>query len=102
VLPVITLLTDEERARDNRVLACNFAKYSPMLISFTDSVTNKPFLIWLLTPHHTLNMQLHHLVILSLIACFLSLMFRKVLWQYVQGVVEFLITSLLQIYQGIF
>jgi len=22
-----TLLTDEERARDNRVLACNFAKY---------------------------------------------------------------------------
>ena len=28
-------------------------------------------------------------------------MFHKVVWQHMQGVVEFLITSLLQIYQGI-
>ena len=26
-----TLLKDEESARDNHVLACNFAKYSPIL-----------------------------------------------------------------------
>ena len=26
-----TLLNDEESARDNHVLACNFAKYSPIL-----------------------------------------------------------------------
>jgi len=29
-----TLLKDEESARDNHVLACNFAKYSPILIFF--------------------------------------------------------------------
>jgi len=35
---------------------------------------------------------------LSLIACFLTLMFHKVVWQYMLGMVEFLITILLQIY----
>jgi len=55
-----TVLKDEESARDNDVLACNFAKYSPILIFFTRRLSNKPVLIWLLT---TLNMQLHHLVI---------------------------------------
>jgi len=29
-----TLLKDEESARDNHVLACNFAKYSPIFIIF--------------------------------------------------------------------
>jgi len=29
-----TLLKDEESARDNHVLACNFAKYLPILIFF--------------------------------------------------------------------
>jgi len=29
-----TVLKDEESARDNDVLACNFAKYSPILIFF--------------------------------------------------------------------
>ena len=29
------LLKDEESARDNHVLACNFAKYSPILIFFS-------------------------------------------------------------------
>jgi len=29
-----TLLKDEESARDNNVLACNFAKYSPILHFF--------------------------------------------------------------------
>jgi len=29
-----TLLKDEENARDNHVVACNFAKYSPILELF--------------------------------------------------------------------
>ena len=47
------LLEDEESAQDNHVIACNFAKYSPISIFFTDRISNKPFLIWLLTvpPH---------------------------------------------------
>jgi len=44
-----TLLKDGESARNNHVLAGNFAKYSPFLIFFTDRLRNKPFLIWLLT-----------------------------------------------------
>ena len=39
---------------------------------------------------------------LSLIACFLTLMFHKVVWQHMQGAVGLLIITLLQIYQGIF
>jgi len=39
---------------------------------------------------------------LSLIACFLIPMFHKVVWQHTKGVVEFLTTTLLQIYRGIF
>jgi len=48
-----TLLKDEESARDNYVFACNFAKYSPISIFFTRGLSNKLFLIWLLTilPH---------------------------------------------------
>jgi len=45
-----TLLKDAESARDNHVLACNFAKYSQILkFFFTDRLSNKPFLIWPLT-----------------------------------------------------
>ena len=50
-----TLLKDGESAQDNHVLACNSAKYSPIFKKiFTDRLSNKPFLIWLL--NHTLNM----------------------------------------------
>jgi len=42
-----TLLKDEESARDNHFLACNFAKYSPIKKNFTFRLINKPFLIWL-------------------------------------------------------
>jgi len=43
---------DEESARDNHVLACNFAKYSAIK-KFTGRLRNKPFLIWLSTaPAH--------------------------------------------------
>jgi len=48
-----TPLTDEESAQDSHVRACNFAKYSPILILFTHRRNNKPSFIWLLTtpPH---------------------------------------------------
>jgi len=50
-----TLLKDEESARYNHVLAFNFAKCLPFLKKtfFTNTLSNKPFLIWLLTrpPH---------------------------------------------------
>jgi len=32
-----TLLKDEESARDNHIHACKFAKYSPILIFFTQT-----------------------------------------------------------------
>ena len=44
-----TLLKDEESARDNHVFAGNFANYSPIAIFFTVRLSNKLFLIWLLT-----------------------------------------------------
>jgi len=40
---------DEESARDNHVLVCSFAKYSPILIFVMHILSNKRFLIWLLT-----------------------------------------------------
>ena len=73
-----TLLKDEESARDNHVYACNFAKYSPILFFFTHRLSNKPFLIWLLTTHHTLNMHLHYLLICRLGLVLLTSMFHKV------------------------
>jgi len=95
---VNTLLKDEESARENNVLACNFAKYSPIQKKFTDKrLSNIPFLIWLLTtlPRRKYAASLH--CNLSLVACFLTLMFHKVVWQHMQGVVGFLITNLVQI-----
>ena len=43
---------DAQSARDNHVLACNLTKYSPILIFFTDRLSNKRFLICLLIPLH--------------------------------------------------
>jgi len=37
-----TLLKNEESARDNHVLACNFSKYLPVK-KFTDRLSNKSF-----------------------------------------------------------
>jgi len=56
-------------ARNNHVLACNFAKYSPIL-NFFHRLSNKSFLIWLLTipPHlkHVATLPCN----LSLMTCF--------------------------------
>ena len=65
-----TLLKDRESARDNHVLACNSAKYSPILIFFTRRLNNKPFLICLLITHHTLNNVATLPCNLSSMACF--------------------------------
>jgi len=32
-----------QNARDNHLLACNFAKYSPIKIFFSGKLSNKPF-----------------------------------------------------------
>jgi len=40
-----TLLKAEESVQDNHVLACNFAKYSPIKNIITDRLSNKPFSI---------------------------------------------------------
>jgi len=88
-------------ARDNDFLACNFAKYSSITKN-TYIFSNKSFLIWLLTTQQYIKYVATLPRNLSLIACFLTLMFYKVTWQHMQGVVRFLITSLLQIYSEIF
>ena len=48
-----TLLKHRISARNNHVLACNFAKYSPISKIFSIRLINKSFLFWLLTtpPH---------------------------------------------------
>jgi len=74
-----TLLKDGETAPDNHVLACNFAKYSPIFKMFSLRLSNKPFLIWLLTtrPHREYVATLPcNLSLLSLLL--LTLMFHKV------------------------
>jgi len=67
----------------------------------TDRLSNKSFLIWLLaTPPH-LKYDATLPCNLSLIACFLTLMFNNVMWQHMQIVVGFLTITLMQIWQGI-
>ena len=64
-----SVLAKHSSARDNHVLACYFAKYSPILIFFTHRLSKKPFLNWLLTtlPHLKYVATLHFN--LSLMAC---------------------------------
>ena len=61
-----------QSGRDNHVLARSFAEYSPIKNVFTDRLSNKPFLIWLLTtpphPKHVATLPCN----LSFIACFLT------------------------------
>jgi len=78
------LLKEEESARGNHVLACNFAKYSPIKKIFTDTVSNKPFTTWLLTAPPNLR---YIATLPCSLSRFLTLMFHKVVWQHMQGVV---------------
>jgi len=63
------VLTKRTSARDNQVFACNFAKYSPIK-KFTHRLSNKPFLIWLLTTPPHLKYVATIPCNLSLMACF--------------------------------
>jgi len=65
-----TLLKDEESARDNHVLACNFVKFADLKMFFTGRLSNKPFLIWLLTTPSHLIYAAKLPFNLSLWACF--------------------------------
>jgi len=73
--------------------------FTNLILFFTGRLSNRPFLMWKLTlPPH---LQLNYLLIFSLIASFLALIFHEVVWQYMQGMVGSLITTLLHIYQRI-
>ena len=67
------LLKDEESARDNHVFACNlkfFQIFTDLKKSFTFGLSNKPFLIWLLTTPTHFKYAVTLLCNLSLMACF--------------------------------
>jgi len=85
VLLANTLLKDEESARNNHVLAGNCSKYSPILIFLTRRLSNKSFLIWLLTTPPHLKYVATLPCNLSLMAFLLTLMFHKVMQQHMQG-----------------
>ena len=66
-----TLIKNEESARDNHVLDCDFAKYSPILkFVGTRRLSNKSFLIWLLTTPSHLKYVATLPCNLSIMACF--------------------------------
>ena len=71
-----TLVKDEESARDNHVLACNFAKYLSCK-KCSDRLSNRPFLIWLLTTTPHLKIICSYTVTLlcnlSLMSCFANM-----------------------------
>ena len=71
--------------------------FTDFKIFFTGRLINKPFLIWLLTIAPNLKYVTTVPCNLSLIVSFLTLMFHKVVWQHVQGMVGFLISFLLLI-----
>ena len=79
-----TLLKDEESARNNNVLACNFSKYSP-IVKKTDGLSSIPFLISLLTssPHRKHVSAPALQVIVN--RFFLALMFHNVVRQRMHG-----------------
>jgi len=95
-----TLLKDEESARN--FLLVTLPHIHRFKKNFTDRLSNKPFLIRLLTTPPRLKYVASLPCNLSWIACFLTLMFHNVVWQHRQSVVEFLTITLLQNYDGIF
>jgi len=100
-----TLLKDGESARDNHVLACNFVKYSPVLIFFTRRLSNKPFLIWLLTTPPRLKYAATLPCNLLLMACFADINVSQgsvATFIYARFGGIFFISIELHIYQGIF
>ena len=75
-----------QSVRDNHVFCQIFTE----LIFFSDRLGSKPFLIWLLKT----SLHLKYIATLpgnfSLIACFVTLMFDKIVWQHIRGVVGYI------------
>ena len=100
VCMAITLLKDEEV--HETFLLVTLPNIHRLYIFFTERLSNKPILIWLLTTPSHLKCVATLPCILSLIVCFLTLMLHKIVRQHMHRVVGFLVTSLLQIYRRIF
>jgi len=64
--------------------------FTELKTNFTGRLSSKPNLIWLLTTPSLLKYVATIPSNLSLITCFLTSMFHKVVWQHMQGVVGFL------------
>ena len=73
----------QKNARNSHVLTLNYSKYSPIFIFFHWQ-SNKPFLMWLLTIPPHLEYVATLFCNLSLIACFLTLLFHEVMRQHTQ------------------
>jgi len=93
-----TLLKVEESAQHKSTFCPVTLPNIHRFYFFTETLSNKRFLICLLTtlPHLKYVATLPCSV--SSFACFLPLMFHKVVWQHMLGAVRFLIIVLLQIY----
>ena len=76
-----------QSARDNHLQL--YQIFTDIRKKINDTLDNKPFLIWLLTTPPHLKCVATLPCNLSLIACFLTMMFHKVVWQHMQGVVGF-------------
>ena len=60
---LVNMKTVHETTTLDLLLNCNFANYSPIYKKFIDTLSNKPFLVWLLTTRPDLN------VCLSVFSC---------------------------------
>ena len=78
---IVTVLTDEERARDNHVFVCQQ--------TFLNLIVDIPT-----TPKHVATLPCN----LSLVACFLALMFHKAVWLHTQDVAGPVVNTLVQTY----
>ena len=76
-----------QSARDNHLQL--YQIFTDFRKKINDTLDNKPFLIWLLTTPPHLKCVATLPCNLSLFACFLTIMFHKVVWQHMQGVVGF-------------
>jgi len=97
-----TLLKTKKVHETTTFLLVTLRNIHRFAIFSTDRFGNKPFLIWLLTTPLHLKYVATLPCNLSLIVCCLTLMFHKVVWLHMQEIVGLLITTLLQIYEGIF
>jgi len=103
LVSMVSIFCVQRKARDNHLLLVTLPdvhRFQKNL--FTDRLGSKPLIIWLLTTPSHLKYVSTLPCNLSLITCLMTLMFHKVVWQHMQRVLGFLITTLLQICHRIF